>query len=135
MPRRTQFFRSRASRGQALTEFMILLSMMVLYMAAFSLIYGGQQQNQIYFLKGLLGRETTDSVALRANAAYIAGNGSSVNLTVANASSNISVVNHIVQLVLEDGVVGSPLVTSQVYGNFTAGQKTARNFYGNISIG
>lgn len=134
MPRWTPFFRFRASRGQSLTEFMILLSVMVLYLSTFSLIYSGQQQNQIYFIKSLLGMETTDSVALRANAAYIAGNGSEVNLTVANTSSNISIMNHVAQRALEDGVVASSLVTSAVHGNFSMGQKTARNFYGNISI-
>ena len=127
-------FKCKMSRGQSLTEFMVLLSIMMIYLLAFSLIYGGQQTNQFYFLESLLGRAATDSVALRANAAYIAGNGSTVNFTIANATSNISIMGHAAQLFLEDGVVGSPMITSSVSGNFSMGQKTARNSYGNVSI-
>ncbi len=135
MPRWMQSCRFGSSRGQSLAEFMMLLSIMVLYFTVFSLIYGGQQANQSHFIDGLLGKQATDSVALRANAAYIAGNGSVLNLTVANASSNLSITSHAVQLVIKDGVVDSPLVTSAVHGDFSVGPKTARNFYGNISIG
>jgi len=126
---------ARKSRGQSLSEFMILLSVMVLYIMAFSMIYSGQQTNQFYFIESLLGRTVGESVALSSSAAYIAGNGSQVAVKIAGFEGNLSVRGHSVIVSLEDRVVYSPLACSSVYGNLSSGIKTARNHYGNITIG
>ena len=123
------------SRGQSLSEFMILLSVMILYILVFSMIYGGQQTNQFYFIESLLGKTVGESVALGTSAAYIAGNGSSIEVRIASVEGDINISGHSVQVVLEDRVVHSPLVCSAVSGNFSAGLKTARNYYGNITVG
>jgi len=114
---------------------MILLSVMVLYVIAFSMIYGGQQSNQFYFIESLLGRTVGESVALGSSAAYIAGNGSEVQVKIAGVEGNLSVVGNSVLVTLEDRVVHSPMVSSSVYGNLSSGLKTARNYYGNITVG
>jgi len=123
------------SRGQSLSEFMILLSVMVLYILAFSMIYGGQTANQFYFIESLLGKTIGESVALGASAAYIAGNGSQVDVRIASVEGEVSVVGNSVQVALEDRVVHSPIICSAVSGDFSAGLKTARNSYGNITVG
>jgi len=123
------------SRGQSLSEFMILLSVMVLYILAFTMIYGGQTTNQFYFLESLLGKTVGESVALGASAAYIAGNGSVAEVRIGSVEGDISVGGHSVLVTLEDRTVHSPLVCSSVYGDFSTGQKAARNHYGNITIG
>ena len=123
------------SRGQSLSEFMILLSVMVLYILAFMMIYGGQQTNQFYFLESLLGKTVGESVALGASAAYIAGNGSEVGVRISSMEGDVNISGHSVQVMLEDRVVHSPLVCSAVGGNFSAGLRTARNHYGNITLG
>jgi hypothetical protein len=128
-------FCRKKSRGQSLTEFMILLSIMVLYILAFSVIYGGQQSNQFYFLESLLGKTVGESVALSASAAYIAGNGSSTDVRIGTVQGDISVSGHSVLVTLEDRVVHSPIVCSAVSGNFSSGLKAARNSYGNITVG
>jgi len=123
------------SRGQSLSEFMILLSVMVLYILAFSMIYGGQQSNQFYFLESLLGKTVGESVALGTSAAYIAGNGSAIDVRIASVEGDISIAGNSVLVTLEDRVVYSPIVCSAVNGNFSSGLKTARNYYGNITVG
>lgn len=128
-------FLSRKSRGQSLTEFMILLSIMMLYLIVFMLIFSGQQTNQFYFLESLLGKTVGESVGMSMNAAYIAGNGSEADARISSIEANISVAGHSVIVALEDRTVGAPLVTSSVNGNYSSGQKTARNYYGNITVG
>jgi len=123
------------SRGQSLSEFMILLSVMVLYILAFSMIYGGQTANQFYFIESLLGKTIGESVALGASAAYIAGNGSQVDVRIANVEGDVSVAGNSVLVTLEDRVVHSPIICSAVNGDFSSGLKTARNHYGNITVG
>jgi len=125
----------KRSRGQSLSEFMILLSVMVLYLLAFSMIYGGQTANQFYFIESLLGKTVGESVALGASAAYIAGNGSSVDVRIASVEGDVEVRRHSVLVTLEDRVVHSPIISSAVSGDFSSGLKTARNFYGNITVG
>jgi len=125
----------KKSRGQSLSEFMILLSVMVLYILAFSMIYGGQTSNQFYFIESLLGKTIGESVALGASAAYIAGNGSSVDVRIASVEGDVDVRGHSVLITLEDRVVHSPIICSAVSGDFSSGLKTARNFYGNITVG
>ncbi|MFA5247012.1 MAG: hypothetical protein WC408_03955 [Candidatus Micrarchaeia archaeon] len=122
------------SRGQSLSEFMILLSVMVLYIMVFSMIYGGQQTNQFYFLEALLGKTAGESVAMASNAAYIAGNGSQTSISVPSIEGDFSIISHSVLVTLEDRVISSPMITSSVSGNLSAGPKTARNSYGNITI-
>ena len=133
-PKIPMFF-SKKSRGQSLSEFMILLSVMMLYAVVFTVIFSGQQSGQFRFIESLLGKTAAESIGMAADAAYIAGNGSEAVVRIGSIEANISVAGHSVLVSLVDRVVGSPLVTSSVNGNYSSGQKTARNSYGNITIG
>jgi hypothetical protein len=129
-----KIFPARKSRGQSLTEFMVLLSMMVTYVIVFTFIYSGQYGNQFNFIDSLRGKAVSESVGLGASAAYIAGNGSETPVRIASINGNVTINGNVALVTLSDRAVYSPLATSMVSGNFSTGLKTARNAYGNITV-
>ncbi len=124
----------RFLRGQSLAEFMILLSVIIVYFLVFADVYGSQKTMQYELTESLNGKETADLFASAANEVYIGGNGSTSSVYLDSAFQNISIVGSNVQVQRAHSLVQSPLLLTEVSGNFSPGQKTVLNVNGNVSI-
>ena len=125
---------ARFERGQSLAEFMILLSVIIVYFLVFTGIYGSQRQMQFEITDAMQAKETGELFAAASSEVYLSGNGSTVSFFLDNALQNISMVGNTVQIQRLHNLVQVPAISSAVSGNFSPGQKTISNVNGNVSV-
>ncbi len=122
------------NRGQALFEFMMVAAIVSLYLGIFTIVYAGQNANIYAFSQGLEAKSAAEVLALASNAAYIAGNGSTVGFSILNATQNVSIAANRAQVRRLFVLMQSGLVTSTVAGDLSSGEKTASNDDGNVTV-
>jgi len=105
-------------RAQISMEFLVVFSVMiVLFMVLFS-VAGGLSRDMDAKKDKLAAMDVVDSLALYINLIYQAGDGASLNVSLApaigGASYNLSVMNRSVLVFWKDSVYSSPLLASSV---------------------
>jgi hypothetical protein len=116
---------------------MIVVALMAVFLIAFSIAYAGETANGFYFAEGMAARTAADSIALGANAAFIAGNGSQAPFSISNANQTATIVGSFAQVSRSNALAQSKILTSriQVTGNLSEGDKTVYNNEENLTIG
>lgn len=105
-------------RAQVSMEFLVVFSIMiVLFLMLFS-VAGGLSRDMDSKKEKLAAMDVVDSLALYIDLVYQAGNGASLNVslapTIGGANYSLSVMNQSVLVFWKDSVYSSPLLTGSV---------------------
>ncbi len=125
-------------RGQAANEFLVVFTAFLVLYIIFTFIFSNQSVNLIQSTDSLDALKTTYAISNSINSVYLAGDGATMNVTVANSRLNVTIINGILSSsVLSTNVLTQvKLLTNRINATqlFLNREMQIRNNGGSIEI-